>query len=612
MKHLNKLRTITLMLAAAFFAFAATAQITLPPPTELAANGRSEGGLLDSDYPPGTILYGSAPSNNARVIVFIHGYSSGPETWFDGNSMYSKAYNAGYRTAFVAVHPDKNSSTNGDMFKNQLNTICNAYGVSNVTVIAHSKGGVDTDVALVLKGAYNKVDRVITLGTPHFGTPLADLAQSGWVSWLSSVFGQRNAATAQLQTGTMNSLRNQIDNNSNRSRTNFRVIGGTRYNGVLWFSGSYLWWTERNNDGVVTYSSTQRPNSYSIPRVSLNHFDIAEGDRVWNNIRGQIPSVNSREVELDGTGVNLNPNATVLSRTQVLTSDRGGLSFDVPANAGRVVVEVRQMNEDDALSLTKEGNGSRVAPIAEKLKDEDLFVGGYLTGYDLTDLGEGSYTLTSGGPVVAIVTYENGPEVAFTSDLNNEKLVYGVGEAMNLNIAVENTNENVEVTGVLRMSADLEGNPVDGEERVVRFSPNVDGTYEFKNSGIMKAGVYNLAVTVEGDSFTRNLVTSLGVVPTDSKLEGENAELGYGFATVYPNPSVGSTSIRFTIENEGNYEMRVVDIMGRTVENFDMSNIGVGQHEVTWNANGGLKNGLFIVELTNGETSTTQRVILNR
>lgn len=209
--------------------------------------------------------------------------------------MYTRAFQAGHRTAFVSVHPDQSYWTNGPMFAGMLNTICNFYGVNRVVVIAHSKGGLDTDAALIHNNAWNRVERVITLGSPHFGTLLADLASSGWTSWLGVIFGQNNNATKSLQTGAAASFRNLTDNHPNRPRTNFRTYGGWRYNGWLWTSGVYL---SRNggsssqcgNDGVVNYSSTRRPNSAVIfgcndSRGGVNHSDIAKGTPMWATYR---------------------------------------------------------------------------------------------------------------------------------------------------------------------------------------------------------------------------------------------------------------------------------------------------------------------------------------
>src|SRR5262249_9575916 len=48
-----------------------------------------------------------------------------------------------------------------------------------VDIIAHSLGGLDARYALSHLGLAAKVRSLVTVGTPHRGTPLADLATSG-------------------------------------------------------------------------------------------------------------------------------------------------------------------------------------------------------------------------------------------------------------------------------------------------------------------------------------------------------------------------------------------------------------------------------------------------
>jgi triacylglycerol lipase len=55
----------------------------------------------------------------------------------------------------------------------------NALPHDRVDIIAHSLGGLDARYALAKLGLATKVRSLVTIGTPHRGTPLADLATSG-------------------------------------------------------------------------------------------------------------------------------------------------------------------------------------------------------------------------------------------------------------------------------------------------------------------------------------------------------------------------------------------------------------------------------------------------
>jgi triacylglycerol lipase len=58
-----------------------------------------------------------------------------------------------------------------------------ALGHDRVDVIAHSLGGLDARYALAKLGLAAHVRALVTVGTPHRGTPLADLAVGGPFDW---------------------------------------------------------------------------------------------------------------------------------------------------------------------------------------------------------------------------------------------------------------------------------------------------------------------------------------------------------------------------------------------------------------------------------------------
>jgi triacylglycerol esterase/lipase EstA (alpha/beta hydrolase family) len=370
-------RFMLILLAAGCFSFSAVAQIlqTLPVPAKgTGANAISIGSDL---YDPGTIVLGAVPPNagNKPVLVFLHGYTGNADTWFGDNDMYTRAYNDGYRTAYAVVYPDRSMWDNGSLFSQQLSLICSHYGVSKVVVVAHSKGGIDTDAAINHYGAGSKVNRVITLGSPHFGTPLADLAQSGWVWWLSAIFSQRNDATYVMQTGYMDYFRSVTDNKSTNN-ISFRTMGSGSYYGSLWTSGLYLsanggaWWNG-GNDGVVNYSDSKRPKSTTLSKVDFNHFDIAIGSNTWGRIKGQLPSSLTREAITPDVEVDYNPNSVIRSNYQLVSGEGGTYSFRIEEGAEGVNIDVRQPSAGGSATLLNEGKSALYS--SRKIKaDNDI------------------------------------------------------------------------------------------------------------------------------------------------------------------------------------------------------------------------------------------------
>jgi triacylglycerol lipase len=57
----------------------------------------------------------------------------------------------------------------------ELASFVNAIDAPRVNVVAHSMGGLDARYALARLGLRGKVASLVTIGTPHLGTPLADL-----------------------------------------------------------------------------------------------------------------------------------------------------------------------------------------------------------------------------------------------------------------------------------------------------------------------------------------------------------------------------------------------------------------------------------------------------
>ncbi|MGD1842758.1 MAG: T9SS type A sorting domain-containing protein [Thermonemataceae bacterium] len=588
----------------------------LPAPSE-----NTRGGLIGGADDVGTIYYGAVPSNAGTkpVLVFIHGYTSNASTWWDGNDMYDQAFSDGYRTAFVSVHPDKSMWTNGELFASMLTTITNYYGVNRVVVVAHSKGGIDTDAALIHYGGYSKVERTITLGSPHFGTQLADLAQSGWVSWLSSVFGQNNEATFVLQTGYMNYFREETDNHPNRPLTNFTTFGTWGYGGILWFSGVYLEAnsTVRNsggNDGVVPYYSTIRPNSAVIfgekdGRGDLNHFEVSEGNEMWRYIKAQLPSTVTRTQPPVLAATKTNPNAVVYSRSQIISSNQGGNTFFIEKNASKVKVEVFQSSLFDEIQLLDPQN-KRVIGLNTTDKERSLFGGDLVKTVELSAPEAGIYEIQSQEPFVAIITTENGVNARFSSDLNDEKLTYQEGEPMHFAVSLEGATQAT-VTGSLIRTGSLDGTNDRSEEAFVfELSRNAAGVYIGTIPPTLRTGVYSVNVAAVGEGFERDIATSVAVTPSSQGLQ--DAEPIERALQVYPNPSVGKATFSFAIEEAGNHALTIYDITGKPIQSFNLSDLSVGQHEIDWELPMDLSNGLYLYELTVNGKKITKKLLLNR
>ncbi|WP_051633208.1 T9SS type A sorting domain-containing protein [Thermonema rossianum] len=582
---------------------------------------QTAGGLIGGAGDVGAIYYGAVPPNSSSkpVLVFIHGYTSNARVWWEDNDMYSKAYNDGYRTAFVSVHPDKSMWANGQMFAGMLNTIANHYGVNRVVVIAHSKGGVDSDAALVHYGAYNRVERVITLGTPHFGTPLANLAQSGWVSWLSYVFGQKNEATYVLQTGYMDYFRSVTDPHVNRPKTNFRTFGAWGYSGILTVSGWYLNLnggskSNGGNDGVVNYNSTKRPNSAVIfgkldSRGDVNHFEIAEGSKMWNHIKGQLPGTLSREQAAEMIAGAYNPNAVVESQAQIIASENGQATVLVEPGARALKIEVFTESPDEVWLLNPQTQERILLQTEANLRND--FLGDFVHTAEVERVGATEYIIlnASKSRMVVIAATEGGSILRFSSDLNAQKLTYERGEPMHLQVQVNGyLPSNAEVSGTLLYVGDLEGKPAEGGAAYrLSFKHAGNGQFNTTFTEDLKPGIYAINLEARGNQMQKNIVHTIAVV--ERQANGYNQDTQdeqTGFA-VYPNPSTTGYFSIVLDKAEAPANIRVYDIAGRRIAAWSTTTL-----QTQWQAPAHLQNGIYLIEVEQDGQSRTQRLVLNR
>lgn len=232
---------------------------------------------------------GETPENidyNKLPIVFVHGLHGQASEWWGGNVMYECAYKEGFRTAFVSLSDKSNNWDNGKQLANILGKISNHFK-GKVNIVAHSKGGIDTQTALIHFGAHSYVNNVITLSTPFHGTALADLAYSTPAKWLMQLIGKLDSGTESLQTANMNHFRKITDFNQNISKNAYYTAAGTDWGPAFsasWFGGVYLSKVGGANDGQVNVSSAQLPYGKQLFVVPLTHENIHQGSAVFEKI----------------------------------------------------------------------------------------------------------------------------------------------------------------------------------------------------------------------------------------------------------------------------------------------------------------------------------------
>lgn len=360
-----------------------------------------------NDTTPGAWFVGATPPNadpNKPPIVFVQGMNGRAQSWWSDttyhgiNDMYEKAYLAGYRTAFVQLYDAAGNGSetpwnNGRLLASQLQAIYNHFG-QKVNIVAHSKGGPDTQAALVHYGAHVYVGRVVTLGSPHHGSHLANLAYSWWAGWLADLLGQKSPGVYSLQTGEMAKFREQTDNHANNRKNSFFTAAGTDWGpflSALQAGGLYLsqW---GSNDGLVNVWSTKLPFAQHIFTIDVDHDAIRKGSVVFDRIEPYLRSTSVVPLSQMQAVSSMNEMEDEKAETQHDMFVHGG-----PLNAGEAVEQNVWVQPGSTkgvfniLTKSEQVNVTLVSPSGKvynsssaeynKTEDKSFFVGATLQSF---------------------------------------------------------------------------------------------------------------------------------------------------------------------------------------------------------------------------------------
>lgn len=344
---------------------------------------------------------------NKLPIVFVHGLHGHASEWWGGNVMYERAYKEGFRTAFVSLSGESNNWDNGKQLANILEKISNHFN-GKVNIVAHSKGGIDTQTALIHFGAHSYVNNVITLSTPFHGTALADLAYSAPAKWLMKLLGKLDPGTESLQTANMDHFRKITDFNQNISKNRYYTAAGTDWGPAFsasWFGGVYLSKVGGANDGQVNVSSTQLPYGKQLFVAPLTHENIHQGSAVFEKINPILQKTTNNlqpfsMVSLKGKEIREN-NSTFESTEQFIN---GGIlpphktieeKISIDSSIHSTDLYILTKNEDNHIELVspskKKYNTKHIK--TKFIPRNEMFGGSYLQSITIDQPEEGDWKL---------------------------------------------------------------------------------------------------------------------------------------------------------------------------------------------------------------------------
>lgn len=365
-------------------------------------------------FTPGEWFLGETPPNldpNKPPIVFVQGKNGAANSWYGEttyygpNDMYDSAYENGYQTVFVQLYDAAGNGShsqwdNGQLLADMLQEIYQHFG-KKVNVVAHSKGGPDTQAALVHYGAHRYVGNVITLGSPHHGSHLADLSYSWWAGWLASLLGQRDDGTYSLQVGEMAKFREDTDSHPNIGANNYYTVAGSSWGpslSALWTGGMYLS-SHGDNDGLVNVWSTQLPyGTHLFTDSSLDHDNIRMGSKVFLRIEPYLRTASTNNMKKGGEAekkeIIESASNQVLLGGPLTQNKQVDHTFSVDSTTDGVISILTASQQVDVQFVSPTGKTYHLNNSQVKTgKDNFYFRGAYVQTFEFPKMEAGTWTV---------------------------------------------------------------------------------------------------------------------------------------------------------------------------------------------------------------------------
>ncbi|QKX05266.1 T9SS type A sorting domain-containing protein [Aquimarina sp. TRL1] len=493
-----KFQLITLLL---FFSLTSYTQnfkeIQLPTPTKITNN------FIGPLFHP-TIHYGATPENyNGKVIVFNHGYIDLNQSQFlFKNTFYQDVFNEGYQAVFVATTRGEGLWTNGKLLASALDIITHKYGIPQVYLIAHSNGGKAAEAAMFHYGKKDKVANVFALGTPFWGTYLADISQVPLLNWIWKLTGLNEGARTSTTYYCRDIVRPYFDKHPSNQPQKFISFGASGfYNSsvpiaapVFLVSGGVLLAKQGSNDGVAPYSSTLRPNATihfkdKDPNAIFDHLDISFGQFSWKHIRPYIENDNKRTF-LETTS--LKPSTTSLeSNYYLIQSDKEHRLHLEKSTSKTQWIDIIHKKENAIFQTSNTHN-----------KKKDIIPVHKIPHRTILQPTKKDMALHSDSAFIAFVKDANGPVMSFSNEISSQKpfleVSFTTPEKEKFSVPT-----NFDVWGVIY---DTSSEDINDPEEIINFTKN--GNKFVFDPSVLPHGVYSIIIhATNHQNIKRNLIS---------------------------------------------------------------------------------------------------------
>lgn len=574
-------------------------EVQLPTPDKL--NPFFIGPLFTS-----TIHYGATPANyNGKVILFNHGYIDLNQNQFlFDNSFYQNTYDEGYQAVFVATTRGGGIWVNGELLAESIDIITEKYHVADVVIIAHSNGGKAAEAAMIQYGKKEKVQQVFALGTPYWGTYLADISQMPWLNWAWRLTGLNEGARTSTTYYCRDVVRPYLDNNSNNEPEKFTILGASGYfNGsnilaraAFTVTGGILLPIQGANDGVAPYRSTLRPGGTYVfkkndYRAFFDHIDVSLGQFSWPYVRSYLENrspQNNASFETESPADYITE-----SNYYIIYSENEYDQLLLDKNATFAIAEIIHENP----TATFEGfnqNKQRIT-LAKNNSEQDHST--------IIPISESNITLKSDSRFAAFIKQNNGITMSLEHQIKNNHPTLKV--AVSSDQKNKQLLKNTEIRGVITKTATINGIPLQNDPEVITFHKKNNSFYfDTKN---LEDGVYSLFLNSENkDVFKRSIISGfvVGDVKKSLTLEEHTTQEKTDVKSIKLSPNAVKNHATLSIEGypiSDTLSLTIYDITGKKITNFTIPTSQNSQYNISENLKV-LTSGIYLLQVNKEKT----------
>ncbi|WP_299603248.1 T9SS type A sorting domain-containing protein [uncultured Aquimarina sp.] len=588
-----KITLITLLTSTLLFAQSFT-EVQLPKPDQL--NPFFIGPLFKS-----TIHYGATPPNyNGKVLLFNHGYIDLNQNQFlFDNSFYKETYKEGYQAVFVATTRGGGIWVNGELLAESIDIVTAKYNVSDVTIIAHSNGGKAAEAAMIAYGKKNQVSQVFALGTPYWGTYLADISQMPWLNWAWRLTGLNEGARTSTTYYCRDVVRPYLDNNENNEPDKFVILGASGYftgsnllaRAAFTLTGGVLLPVQGANDGVAPYSSTLRPGGEYVFRKNdyrafFDHLDVSFGQFSWPYVKSYLQNRSQRSPNtLNST---ISNNYITTSNYYIIHSENEYDQIVLDKNSTFAVAEIIHENAEAQFTSTSE-NQKKTELLKPQQQEEHKTI---------ITVANNKQQLKSDSRFAAFIKQNNG----ITMKLEHQPK--GIFPILKVDIIAEQKDKqvprNTEVRGVIIKTSEINGVAQENDPRLISFSKK-NGSFYFNTKGL-EDGVYSLFLNSESEgNFKRSIISGfvVGDVYKSMNTEEINTPITTEKSlTITPNSVKDKAILTLTgyPNNSDQITLAIYDISGKRIKDFVIPTNQNSKYDISNNLQS-LSKGIYLLQV---------------